>query len=645
MDSTNGRTRITIDLTDDDEVKTIVEPAGHSWKMSGVTEELSPASGSFKYSAVSLAGRNPRERDGAGSGPSCSQQEWPASGSPLNRAEGDPAGESSSPPVLSQEVRDRIARNKADALARRAAAMRKSAELPAGTSGQWQSAKRSSDLSFEQLGPPVNKRNGAAHGASTSTWEPPAPTEDVAEASKPRIILSAQQINVLETLRKRESVFLTGSAGTGKSELLKHAIKLMKSMYQDANVFVTASTGIAAVHINGTTLHSFAGIGLGKDSRATLVMKASRREAQQRWLRAKALICDEISMVDADFLDTLEYIARKVRRNEEPFGGIQLIFSGDFYQLPPVSKDGKKMFAFESDCWKKCIKLEMELTHVFRQEDEAFVKILNEVRTGQMSHGTIQALENCRGPPQGDLRDGVALTRLYPHNVDVKHENEMELRQLQTERVVYVAHDYSSSDFHKRMLDHFLAEQRLELCEGAQVMLLKNIEPLLGLCNGARGKVLGFTDATDPEEEAARTEHVKIVPHGRFPVVYFPNGGPLPPPEKDEKAQAKRPGMTKVIRPESWSSVEGSRVLVERTQIPLKLSWALSVHKCQGMTLDRVETDLTKAFEKGMCYVALSRVRSPEGLRLTGFDPRKVRVDEKVKTFYERLAEKGSRGG
>lgn len=137
MDGSSGRTRVTIDLTDDDEVKTIVEPAGHTWKASGIMQELSRASGSFKYPAVTLAGRNPRERDSAGSGPSCSQQDmaqWPASGSPPKRAEGDAGrGESSSPPILSQEVRDRIAKNKADALARRAAAIRKSTELPGET--------------------------------------------------------------------------------------------------------------------------------------------------------------------------------------------------------------------------------------------------------------------------------------------------------------------------------------------------------------------------------------------------------------------------------------------------------------------------------------------------------------------------------
>ncbi|KAH7276566.1 hypothetical protein KP509_39G012100 [Ceratopteris richardii] len=434
--------------------------------------------------------------------------------------------------------------------------------------------------------------------------------------------MSRQQTNVLLAISSGKSIFITGSAGTGKSYLLNEAVNTLRNMYSPTSVFVTASTGLAACAIGGTTLHSFAGIGLGIGEKGELARKvATKRDAKKRWSDCKALIIDEISMIDGELFDKLEYIARSVRGpyfQNKVFGGIQLVVTGDFFQLPPVHPENpEKYFAFQADCWNDCFEYQVELTQVFRQSDLSFVQMLNELRRGQCSSVTSQNLTFCDRPVRVP-DSGILMTKLYPRKLDVNKENEQNLRSLNQKTVAFLAEDESKSEFAMRQLENVMAEKKLLLSVGAQVMLIKNVESGSGLVNGARGVVVRFASINELEEgqNVAKT----ISPSGLWPVVLFACDG-----------------TERLLRPETWSVMDGTREVASRTQIPLVLAWALSVHKCQGMTLDRVEIDLSKSFEYGMVYVALSRVKSLEGLKLTGFDPSLVKVHPKVVQFYNEL--------
>eukprot|EP00271_Cylindrocystis_brebissonii_P009916 TRINITY_DN2556_c0_g1_i1.p1 TRINITY_DN2556_c0_g1~~TRINITY_DN2556_c0_g1_i1.p1 ORF type:complete len:578 (-),score=55.00 TRINITY_DN2556_c0_g1_i1:428-2161(-) len=431
---------------------------------------------------------------------------------------------------------------------------------------------------------------------------------------------SAEQMLAVNAVANGKSIFLTGSAGTGKSFVLQYAIRQLRIMHDPDAVFVTASTGLAACSIGGTTIHSFAGIGLGNESKEALFDKVfMRREARARWMRCKALVIDEISMVDAALFDKLDYIGRMVRKKSRPFGGIQLVVTGDFFQLPPVNRGGSgKEFAFEASSWKECFDHQIQLSHVFRQSDGEFVWLLNELREGECSAKAMTRLNACRG--NGVAMPGLIMTRLYPHKVDVGQLNEQKLKELDPIGTEYEAYDTGVNDYVKKGLDNTQTEKLLLLRLGAQVMLTKNIDPSAGLANGARGVVVGFCDAQDPGAAEFRHLAPQINPHGRWPVVRF---------------AADR--LDRIIGPDSWTIQEGGREIAKRIQVPLILAWALSVHKCQGMTLDSVETDLTKAFDFGMVYVALSRVRSLSGLNLIGFDPSKIKVHPKVVEFYKSL--------
>eukprot|EP01018_Ginkgo_biloba_P030549 Gb_41691 [translate_table: standard] len=436
--------------------------------------------------------------------------------------------------------------------------------------------------------------------------------------------LSQQQMGVLKAIARGESVFVTGSAGTGKSYLLNFAVRILKRIHPPDSVFVTASTGLAACALNGTTLHSFSGVGLGEGSKEFLLAKVSgSRQCVKRWRKARALIIDEISMIDGELFDNLNYIASTLRRSSKPFGGLQLVVTGDFFQLPPVKPQNPlKYFAFEAECWNQCFDKQIELTNVFRQSDSDFVRILQQIRRGERNLDGIALLKECS---HGPLESDIALTRLYPRKLDVGKENEQKLRVLGNPIVTFHAKDDGASRL-TLLLENGRAPKQVGLCLGAQVMLIKNISTEEGLVNGARGVIVEFVGMPqDADKRFSDSILGSVSPTGVWPKVKFVSG------------------VVKVVGPESWSITEGDRELAKRTQVPLILAWALSVHKCQGMTLDRVETDLSEAFEYGMVYVALSRVKNLQGLRLSGFDPCKIKVHPKVVNFYQRLTE-GSLG-
>ncbi|GAB1606439.1 ATP-dependent DNA helicase PIF1-like [Argonauta hians] len=405
--------------------------------------------------------------------------------------------------------------------------------------------------------------------------------------------LTKEQQKVLDIVIQGENVFFTGSAGTGKSFLLRRIIGSLPPEH----TFATASTGVAACFIGGTTLHAFAGIGCGDGSIETCFQLASRQSVKQNWLKCRHLIIDEVSMVHKDYFDKLEAVARLICRNEKPFGGIQVIVCGDFLQLPPVTKksDAKK-FCFQSRAWQKCINVNMELTEVKRQEDPKFINILQNIRKGLCPDHVNEALQNTVN--SFTQLNGIEATRLCTHKDDVNYINVNQLAKLKGEYHVFSAtcnNEYISEN------DRCPVEPKLKLKIGTQVMLTKNLDVQQGLVNGARGVVCSF----DKENEG-------------WPNVKFLSG------------------RIECIRPMRWVIKSSSAVTVWR-QIPLKLAWAISIHKSQGMTLDFVEISLMRVFEAGQAYVALSRAKSLKGLRVLDFDRSCVRADPDVLNFYNRL--------
>uniref|UniRef100_A0A8C3H618 ATP-dependent DNA helicase PIF1 n=1 Tax=Chrysemys picta bellii TaxID=8478 RepID=A0A8C3H618_CHRPI len=411
-----------------------------------------------------------------------------------------------------------------------------------------------------------------------------------------RMRLSQEQSIVLRAVLSGKNVFFTGSAGTGKSYLLK---KIVGSL-PPKSTYATASTGVAACHVGGTTLHAFAGIGSGKAPLDQCIELAQRTGVRQHWLTCQHLIIDEISMVEGKFFDKLEAVARAVRKRDDPFGGIQLIICGDFLQLPPVSKSNEETkFCFQAKSWRKCIHVNMELTEVRRQTEKSFISLLRTIRLGRCTDEvTRQLMQTATNRVE---RDGILATRLCTHKDDVELTNERRLQQLPGEMRSYEAVD-SDPMLVKAIDAQCPVSHCIQLKPGAQVILTKNLDVSRGLVNGARGVVVEF------ETEG------KGLPRVRFLC-----------------------GVTEVIRLERWVFKGPSGIYLSRQQLPLKLAWAISIHKSQGMSLDCVEISLSRVFESGQAYVALSRARSLEGLRVLDFDPNVVRANPYVLQFYNHL--------
>jgi len=299
-------------------------------------------------------------------------------------------------------------------------------------------------------------------------------------------------------------------------------------------------------------------------------------------------------------LDTMEYLGRQIREEDALFGGIQVVLCGDFLQLPPVERNKRmqRTFCFEADCWKDIAALNIELKEVYRQRDPAFVNILNEIRRGRMTLKSYKRLQQCESNDLSELeaKDGIVATKLHSLKQEVAAENQRRLDELPGQEVIHKA-----KDFNPRLLFGCPAPAELKLKKGAQVILLRNLRFERGLVNGARGVVEGFS-------ESAST-------YG-FPTVRFTSG------------------YTEVIRPQEFSMEIGNKTVATRKQFPLDLAWALSIHKSQGMTIDRVVLNLGSIFECGMAYVALSRVTTLAGLRLIGLNPHLIKAHPKVLHFY-----------
>ena len=409
--------------------------------------------------------------------------------------------------------------------------------------------------------------------------------------------LSDDQQEAARVAKTGRNIFITGGAGTGKTHALSHIINTVKGR---AGVYITASTGIAAVNIGGTTLHYFAGIGLGAGTAESLLKKVRNNPpASRRWKQCKILIIDEISMVTSDLFTKLDHIGQKIRRKPIPFGGIQLIVCGDFLQLPPVVIDAYPKavpYCFESSSWKDCNFATHVLTAQHRQANSAFAHILNDIRVGTCPPEAVAALNK----RVGAHAEGKCV-RLFATNAAANMVNTSHLQKLEKAEHVFAAVDSGKPALLKMMDKHCRAPSELKLKIGARVILLKNY-PRHGLVNGSLGVVVNFLDGEDT------------------PQVDFDRGGLF------------------TVKPDTWNIETEGTVQASRTQIPLCLAWALTIHKSQGMTIDLLEVNLRGSFASGQVYVALSRASSLEGLTIgDAFDPSLIHANSRALAFYEKI--------
>ncbi len=400
-----------------------------------------------------------------------------------------------------------------------------------------------------------------------------------------------KQETALKLMKAGENVFLTGSAGAGKTYTLNQYINYLK--VRKVPVAITASTGIAATHMNGMTIHTWAGIGI-KD---TLSDDDLKRMKERKYLKehlenAQVLIIDEISMLHAKQLNLVNQVLKYFKESDEAFGGIQVIAAGDFFQLPPVGKNGEQnrdKFCFMSNAWVEAKFRVCYLTEQHRQDDSALNDILNAIRAQNIQQQHIQALNETR-----DQDIGETFTRLYTHNMDVDSINFQHLNAIDGTDHQFVAVTDGNEKLIETLKSSVRAPDELTLKKHAKVMFVKNNFDM-GYINGSLGEVIGFEE----DDELGMLPKVKMTD-----------------------------GTTLLVAPETWSvDNEGGKTIASLQQVPLRLAWAITIHKSQGMTLEAAEINLSHTFEKGQGYVALSRLKSITGLRLLGFNDQALELD------------------
>jgi ATP-dependent DNA helicase PIF1 len=449
---------------------------------------------------------------------------------------------------------------------------------------------------------------------------------------------SKEQHDVLNKYIQGENVFITGPGGTGKSAIIREIYKHARE--NGKNIQVCALTGCAALLLqcNAKTIHSWAGIGQGTGPVDTIIQRVlDSSHRKKNWTNTDILVVDEVSMMSLKLFELLDKIGKKARARKSfgsgllPFGGIQVIFSGDFFQLPPVGdaeEPETSQFCFESDIWNTVFKKQNQvpLVHIFRQADSVYATILNQLREGKLKRSSYEILLKNVGKSYPEEMT-IQPTKLFPKRHKVEQINQMEMAKLSAEEKAFNMkrnHNVPSSggtgggagavvwkskrtpeelEYEFSYLEKSVpSERQVKLKVGAQVMCIVNMDTACGqrLCNGSQGTIIRFNAAG-------------------YPVVKFHN-------ISDEVS----------IEYYTWPSetIQGIGV----SQIPLILAWALTIHKAQGTTLELAEIDVgDNVFECGQTYVALSRVKSLDGLYLTSFNYKKILTNKKVKAYYQKM--------
>lgn len=415
------------------------------------------------------------------------------------------------------------------------------------------------------------------------------------------------------------NIFITGPGGSGKTELIRSIYRHAQNHHTD--IQVCALTGCAAVllNTNAKTIHSWAGIGLANAPIDQLITKIkSNKYTKKMWKQTEVLIVDEVSMLSLKLFDMLNQIGKSVRNNNRPFGGIQVIFSGDFYQLPPVGNKedlDTTRFCFESDDWNSIFNrdCQIQLIKIFRQKEESYTSLLNQVREGKIKRKSNDILMNRVGKIPDE---GLVITKLFPTKNKVESINSIEMVSLVGEEREYKMKYKKDPDKKKSyteneiqfeldyLSNNLICEKTLKIKVGAHVMCIANIPAErnsgIEICNGSQGIVMRYCPTTG------------------CPCVKYNNG------------------VEMVMTNHVWLSEKIPGIGV--SQVPLILAWALTIHKSQGSTLDAAEIDVGSGiFECGQTYVALSRVKSLEGLFLSSFDITRIHINKKVKCYYEAL--------
>jgi len=416
-----------------------------------------------------------------------------------------------------------------------------------------------------------------------------------------------KQEQALAILKAGKNVFLTGAAGTGKTYVLNQYISYLKS--RKIPVAITASTGIAATHINGMTIHAWSGIGV-KESMGSRQLKtlSKKKYLLKKMEKVEVLIIDEISMLHKRQFEMVSQVLQYFKMNQLPFGGVQLVVCGDFFQLPPVGNEaGKDKFAFMSPVWVQAELTICYLKEQFRQQQDPLNEILNQLKNGKLSRQSTEQLNAAaRHKPESQFEP----TKLFTHNFDVDQMNRQELSKLKSKSKYFQAEVKGNEKLIGSLKNSVLASERMELKEGAKVMFVRN-NPEKGVVNGSMGELVDFDEDGCP---MVRLLDDRIV----------------------------------IAEPEEWKIIdESGRTLASFKQIPLRLAWAITVHKSQGMTLDAAEIDLSQTFERGQGYVALSRLKKLQNLKLSGFnqtalelDPLAFKADQRFQELSKEAVEK-----
>lgn len=456
------------------------------------------------------------------------------------------------------------------------------------------------------------------------------------------VTLNSAQAEAFALIKEGKSICLTGSAGSGKTFMIQHILHELQLNQSDSTqsgkrrIAVTAMTGIASTYINGMTLHSWAGIPVKQTGKAQILkgLLSAVEDAQiiKRWQETDLLIIDEVSMMSAEILNKLDYLGRHIRNVDKPLGGLQLVLSGDFCQLPPIGTNER--YCFESQVWNEAITKTFALKQIVRQSDPALQTVLNEVREGKITM-TGKELLNSRlisnlKEDELALIDGIGKdetknqsakpTLIYPHRERVNDINRQKFDELVATHEDCKVFTYTYADtmslkqsykgkIPEKELEEFIdqhctAEKDLYLCVGCQVMLTVNLNLEEGLVNGLTGIICGFEDG--------------------LPLLSVPDPVHI--------------GKMKSVKIVKWTwTPDHPRYLLKRVQIPLILAWAITVHRSQGATLSSARADLKEAFGPGMAYVILSRIKTLSGLYLEGINYSKIKCDPRVLAFYKGL--------